>query len=146
MQVTTPLGRDAVTFAPSLFDRIGMAAAGVRDWLDARGRLAWIAAMVIGFVAAWPVGLGLLFYMIATRRLGGGCAERGSRHHLMRRGRGTGNSAFDAYRDETLRRLEDEHAEFLAFLARLREAKDKAEFDAFMKDRSEAPKPEEPAA
>ena len=39
---------------------------------------------------------------------------------------------------ETLKRLEDEHAAFLDFLAKLREAKDKAEFDQFMKDRSAA--------
>jgi hypothetical protein len=29
----------------------------VRDWLDARGRAAWIAATVIGFVLFWPIGL-----------------------------------------------------------------------------------------
>jgi hypothetical protein len=28
----------------------------------------------------------------------------------------TGNIAFDAYREETLKRLEDEHSEFLDFL------------------------------
>ena len=48
----------------------------------------------------------------------------------------TGNSAFDAYRDETLKRLEDEHRAFLDFLGELRAAKDKAEFDQFMDDRS----------
>lgn len=47
----------------------------------------------------------------------------------------TGNSAFDAYRAETLKRLEDEHREFIDFLAKLREAKDKAEFDQFMEKR-----------
>ena len=44
----------------------------------------------------------------------------------------SGNSAFDEYRDETLRRLEEEQREFKAFLDRLRHAKDKAEFDQFM--------------
>ena len=48
----------------------------------------------------------------------------------------SGNRAFDEYREETLRRLEDEQREFLAFLDRLRHAKDKAEFDQFMADRS----------
>ena len=47
----------------------------------------------------------------------------------------TGNAAFDAYRDETLKRLEDEHREFLDFLQKLREARDKAEFDQFMSSR-----------
>lgn len=50
--------------------------------------------------------------------------------------RPSGNSAFDAYKADTLRRLEDEQHQFEAFLERLREAKDKAEFDQFMKDRA----------
>ena len=55
--------------------------------------------------------------------------------------------AFDAYREETLKRLEDEHSQFLDFLRKLREAKDKAEFDQFMaeQDRRRA-NPEQPAA
>jgi hypothetical protein len=47
----------------------------------------------------------------------------------------SGNSAFDDYREETLKRLEDEQIEFQSFLERLRHAKDKAEFDQFMNDR-----------
>jgi hypothetical protein len=46
--------------------------------------------------------------------------------------RSSGNRAFDEYRDETLRRLEEEEREFREFLDRLRQAKDKAEFDQFM--------------
>ncbi len=52
----------------------------------------------------------------------------------------SGNSAFDEYRAETLRRLEDEQQEFFDFLDRLRQAKDKAEFDQFMADRRNNPK------
>ena len=48
--------------------------------------------------------------------------------------RSSGNRAFDEYRDETLRRLEEEEREFKDFLDRLRQAKDKAEFDQFMSD------------
>ena len=47
----------------------------------------------------------------------------------------SGNAAFDEYRAETLRRLEDEQREFKDFLDRLRVAKDRAEFDQFMADR-----------
>lgn len=47
----------------------------------------------------------------------------------------TGNRAFDEYREETLRRLEDEAVEFHTFLERLRMARDKAEFEQFMADR-----------
>jgi len=58
----------------------------------------------------------------------------------------SGNSAFDEYRDETLRRLEEEQREFKAFLDRLRHAKDKAEFDQFMAEhrrpQGEAPQPQ----
>ncbi len=49
----------------------------------------------------------------------------------------TGNNAFDAYRGETLKRLEEEADEFHAFLKRLRHAKDKAEFDQFMAERKD---------
>ena len=47
----------------------------------------------------------------------------------------SGNHAFDEYREETLRRLEEEQEAFKAFLERLRQAKDKAEFDRFMSER-----------
>jgi hypothetical protein len=63
-------------------------------------------------------------------------------------GPSSGNRAFDEYRAETLRRLEDEQREFLEFLDRLRHAKDKAEFDQFMAERRayrDAPPPPPPA-
>jgi len=47
----------------------------------------------------------------------------------------SGNRTFDEYRTETLRRLEQEQRDFQDFLARLRMAKDKAEFDQFMAER-----------
>ncbi|HTV88451.1 MAG TPA: DUF2852 domain-containing protein [Stellaceae bacterium] len=47
-------------------------------------------------------------------------------------GSASGNRAFDEYRNETLRRLEEEERQFKEFLDRLRRAKDKAEFDEFM--------------
>jgi hypothetical protein len=53
----------------------------------------------------------------------------------------SGNHAFDEYRTETLRRLEEEQNDFSSFLERLRFAKDKAEFDQFMADRRQAPRP-----
>lgn len=57
----------------------------------------------------------------------------------------SGNAAFDEYREETLRRLEEEQREFREFLGRLRKAKDKQEFDQFMTDRRSRP-PESPAS
>lgn len=105
----------------------------VRDWLDERGRPAWIAAMVLGFIAFWPVGLAILGYMIWSKRMIGCSSKR--RYRASYHAAPTGNMAFDAYREETLKRLEDEHTEFMTFLQKLREAKDKAEFDQFMEQR-----------
>lgn len=108
-------------------------------WLDSKGKGAWIAAMVLGFIFAWPVGLALLAYMIWSKKMfSKNCTRRTrSTHHGMSALKPSGNSAFDAYKTETLRRLEDEQEQFEAFLQRLREAKDKSEFDAFMEDRAE---------
>jgi hypothetical protein len=57
---------------------------------------------------------------------------RGHQSHGLRP---SGNRAFDEYREEALRRLEDEVTEFRSFLERLRAAKDRAEFDEFMRER-----------
>ncbi len=110
------------------------------SWLDERGKGAWIAAMVLGFVFFWPVGLALLFYMIWSKRMfSTSCSHRRSRsRHGPRAMRTTGNSAFDSYKEDTLRRLEQEQHDFESFLERLRKAKDKAEFDQFMDDRAHA--------
>ena len=107
------------------------------NWLDEKGKGAWIAAMVLGFIFFWPVGLALLMYMIWSKRMfsGKSCATRRGNRSMMTT-RSTGNSAFDAYKADTLRRLEEEQGNFEAFLERLREAKDKAEFDQFMDDRA----------
>src|ERR1700739_3471661 len=51
----------------------------------------------------------------------------------------SGNHAFDDYRAETLKRLEDEQREFKEFLERLRFAKDRDEFDQFMTERRNRP-------
>lgn len=66
----------------------------------------------------------------------GSCAKRTNfRNHSFK---SSGNSAFDAYKSDTLRRLEEEQTSFEAFLQRLRQAKDKSEFDQFMDDRASA--------
>ena len=107
-------------------------------WLDERGKLAWVGTIILGFVAVWPVGLALLFYVLFFKRGGmsGACTSRRMRQGFSRMTGSTGNSAFDAYKADTLRRLEEEQQNFEAFLERLREAKDKAEFDQFMNDRA----------
>jgi len=113
-------------------------------WLDDRGKFAWVAVMVAGFIVFWPIGLALLAYMIWSKRMFSKSCTTSRRHdrsEAMYQGarmamRPSGNAAFDAYKTETLRRLEDEQRAFEDFLGRLREAKDKAEFDAFMEDRA----------
>ena len=47
----------------------------------------------------------------------------------------SGNRSFDEHRADALRRLEQEAQEFREFLSRLRMAKDRAEFDEFMRAR-----------
>ncbi|MCG6901098.1 MAG: DUF2852 domain-containing protein [Rhodobacter sp.] len=108
-------------------------------WLDERGKGAWIGAMILGFIFFWPIGLALLAYMIWSKRMfNGSCAMRRAHHDTPTRHRfkTSGNAAFDSYKADTLRRLEEEQEAFEAFLQRLREAKDKAEFDDFMADRA----------
>ncbi|WP_039019664.1 DUF2852 domain-containing protein [Halocynthiibacter namhaensis] len=109
-------------------------------WLDERGKGAWIAAMVLGFIFVWPVGLALLAYMIWSKRLfSRSCTHsaHAPRHHGFS---SSGNSAFDNYKADTISRLEDEQRAFEDFMIRLREARDKTEFDDFLDDRSKRAK------
>jgi len=105
-------------------------------WLDSKGKGAWIAVMVLGFIFFWPVGLAILAYMIWSKRMFNSCSRRKSHRAVFSAMSTTGNSAFDAYKADTLDRLEREQREFESFLERLREAKDKAEFDQFMDERA----------
>ena len=114
--------------------------------------------MIVGFVVFWPIGLAVLAYILwgdrmrarwnefrpdferAARRAG---FERGGFHG--NRAGSTGNTAFDAYREAELKRLEEERAaldrmrdEFDEFLANLRRAKDQEEFDRFKASRNPA--------
>ena len=127
--------------------------------LDDFGRPAWIALMVVGFIVFWPIGLAILAYIIWSGRMGCGRRhQRGEwREHMFKEKFGkwmgpsgpqysTGNRAFDEYRADTIRRLEDEAKDFQGFLDRLRMAKDKAEFDQFMTDRRNNPPPPEAPA
>ncbi len=116
-----------------------------RDWVDSFGTKGWIAAMILGFIFAGPLGLVILFYAIGTGRMGK--CKKNWRNY----GRGfatSGNGAFDSYRNETLKRLEDEQTAFRKFMGNLRAAKDKAEFDQFMDNRESRgfDAPDEPSA
>lgn len=116
-------------------------------------RPAWtpatIALMVLGFVVFWPLGLAMLAYILWGDRLGefkrdvnratdsvfAGCRRHA---HRARHG-GTGNVAFDEWREKELERLEEERrrldemrGEFDEYLRELRRARDREEFDRFM--------------
>lgn len=106
------------------------------NWMDRRGKGAWIAAMILGFIFFWPLGLALLFYMIWSDRMFSKSHSCSRSKSFYRRDASSGNAAFDAYKADTLRRLEEEQQQFEAFMDRLRAAKNQSEFDEFMKDRS----------
>jgi hypothetical protein len=125
--------------------------------LDDLPKAAWIALTILGFAIWWPLGLAALAFVIGSRKMG--CWHHGRHrrwnndeiHDTASRwfgGRGregrSGNQAFDAYREETLRRLEEEQREFHDFLDRLRFAKDKAEFDEFLAARRNRPQERPP--
>jgi hypothetical protein len=138
--------------------------------LDEFGKPAWIALIVLGFMAWWPLGLCVLAFTIGSGRMGcgyhGGYGRDRWQHKMERMQRkmdwmrakmggggpsagspggfwggapSSGNHAFDEYRSDTLKRLEEEQREFREFLERLRFAKDKTEFDAFMAERRNRP-------
>ena len=128
----------------------------------------WILAMIMGFVWFWPVGLGIALMLGSRWRSCG--RGRGRWMYVDQNGQAqdpmtamgsgmgwgawgggnrpqqSGNAAFDDYRAATLRRLEDEQKEFVDYLERLRQAKDKTEFDQFMADRRRPPMQQEPYA
>jgi hypothetical protein len=144
--------------------------------LDEFGKPAWIVLIVLGFIAFWPIGLAILAFTIWSGRMGCGYYGGHDRwQHKMERmqakmdwmrgkmsgaggpaggasggfwnhGPTSGNRAFDDYRSETLKRLEEEQREFKDFLERLRFAKDKTEFDAFMNERRSRPPQDNPQA
>jgi hypothetical protein len=113
--------------------------------LDELGKPAWIALTILGFMVWWPVGLATLAFIIGSGRMSWKAGSVGWWHGVADQmrpagtwwhpSRSSGNRAFDEYREETLRRLEEEQREFQDFLVRLRMAKDKAEFDQFMAER-----------
>jgi len=113
-----------------------------------------IGLMVLGFIFFWPLGLAMLAYILWGEKFGGsaeraqawvkdkkhwakncGTERRGFRH-------ASGNAAFDDYRQEQMKRLDEErkrldeevHA-FQEYMRNLHMARDREEFDRFMRDR-----------
>src|SRR3954470_11388003 len=99
---------------------------GLMERLDDIPKPAWIALVVVSFIVFWPIGLALLIYLKWSGRMF--CSRHGRyghwntpdgrdarqefrewRHrHGGSRHNGSGNVAFDEYREETLRKLDEE--------------------------------------
>ena len=116
--------------------------ARIEAWLDEHGRGAWIAAIVLGFIAFWPIGLALLLWMLWRGKAGsrsGGCRSR------SRKANAFNNAAFAAHHEETLRRLDEDARAFEDHLRAQAAERDRTEFEAFMARRNVqagAPAPE----
>ena len=125
-------------------------------------RPAWtpvtIALTILGFMVFWPLGLAMIAYIVwgdrleafkaeANRATDGvigqfrGMSARAGGLHGTPFGR-TGNVAFDDWRDEEMKRLQEKReeltrmeAEFADYQRELRRAKDREEFDRFLRER-----------
>jgi hypothetical protein len=126
-----------------------------------------IGIMVAGFIVFWPLGLAILSLKKGWLGLdrwhwgqarwaqvtGGDIGTFTRSKNMWNRhgwndgvGRDSGNVAFEEHKRAELKRLQDEFEalkrqqdEFEAFLARLRETKDRAEFERFMAERGKTP-------
>jgi hypothetical protein len=118
----------------------------------------FVMAMILFFVGAFVLRL-MFFVAVAAfvglavfgsglggiifRALGSGVRRLywrvSNRRFDVAPGRDRDNAAFDDYRRATLDRLDDEAREFRAFLAKLRQAADAADFQAFLNSRRAGP-------
>jgi hypothetical protein len=96
-----------------------------------------IAAMVLGFAVWWPIGLAVIGYILWGGSIDDVVNEGIASFKKAARPKtaSSGNAAFDAYRAETLKRLEEEQAAFDEYVEKLRQARDAEEFERFMAER-----------
>ena len=109
-----------------------------------------ILAIIFAFNASWVAGIAVAVLLgwrggFAPGQWGGGTAGPSIETLVSlapeARQRTSGNASFDAYRTDTLRRLEEEQSKFERFLTRLRDAKDQSEFDDFLDERAQRSTP-----
>jgi hypothetical protein len=119
-----------------------------------------IVLMVFGFILWWPLGLAMLAYIIWGESFGGSSEKAENwvnekkawakkhrrQHHSRGAHRASGNAAFDEYRDEQLKRLEEERTRldeeirnFSDYMQNLHKARDREEFDHYMNSRKNNP-------
>lgn len=109
-----------------------------------------IALMVLGFVTFWPLGLAMLAWIVWGEQMvewwdnnrSGFSAKCNRAARPFQAAASTGNEAFEEYRRNELerlererRRLEDEAREFQSYIVELRKARDREEFDRYMRER-----------
>lgn len=126
--------------------------------------VAEVLAMILGFIVFWPIGLAVLGWKFWQGKTGsGGDFTTRVRENMARAGgfarrwegpfaggsaprrwgaRPSGNTAFDEWRTAELDRLEEERRkleaaerDFTDYIANLRRARDREEFDRFMNER-----------
>jgi heavy metal translocating P-type ATPase len=118
-------------------------------------RPAWtpltIILMVIGFIVYWPIGLGVLAYILAGDRIPEVkkfFADAPGKKDWWPTWRGgpkgysrTGNVAFDEYREKEMKRMEEERSKldeerraFETFVKDVHAARDREEFDRFTRE------------
>jgi hypothetical protein len=158
---TIDLGKDE--YREQETKREGCAKTGRRKWSGLE-----LVTMIGGFVLFWPAGLLALGVKLVNGEMWPGSRDNAMPWTAWKKWRdekghkpfnfthkswshsysATGNAAFDAYKKQQLerleaerRKLEEEQKAFAEHLTKLREAKDKEEFDRFMAERN-APKPE----
>ena len=130
----------------------------------ARWTIFELLAMVLGFMVYWPIGLAVIVWKVWQKKTGyygdlgsmmrekmaqaGGFARQWEGPFARGAGRAswgarqTGNSAFDEWRTAELNRLEEERRkleaaerDFADYIANLRRARDREEFDRFTQAR-----------
>lgn len=100
-----------------------------------------IGAIVVGFLLYWPVGAALLGWKLWKLKKAGAWdfPKQPFGRFDFDAGFSSGNTAFDAYKRETLARLEEERRKlaeeeraFASFMDDLKRAQDRESFDRFM--------------
>jgi hypothetical protein len=121
--------------------------------LDEIGEMAWLPLVLLVAVMAWRSRPAMLAGFTGSGRLeawrNGHVGAAGNwivvqAGLLFQRLQGSrrsnrlssGNRSFDTYRNDALGRLEEDQHAFGVFMERLRQARDQAEFDAFMAERA----------
>ncbi len=114
--------------------------------------LAWLPLVLLAIVLAWRPGLATLAVSAGSGHLRAwrstyastpvrwpglqfGSVLDQARGLWLRTRKSSGNQSFDNHRHDALSKLDDEQREFRAFVDQLGQARDQAEFDAFVAER-----------